>query len=375
MPVHRLGLVVHQGRFAAVAAAQTVRAWCAAHDIACVDIDVWQDGQPRRSEQEEAAAAGHPGLIITCGGDGTFLRGARIAARNGAAVLGVNAGRVGFLTEITPDQVEGALDAVHQDRATVEERMVLTLRASRPLQIPVGLETLLCSGRGAALPAPTVRPGRAQEVGWGVGLEVTAVNDVVLEKLTRNRQANVAVHLAGQLLACYSADAVIVATPTGSTAYSFAAGGPVLSPDLDAIVFTPVAPHMAFNRTVIAAATEEVGVWVLSHSGRIAVSIDGQVRGVLDPGDWVAAYRAPYRLRLVRLKPLAFYRRLRERFQLADAPAAAGDPIPPFYRPSTSCPADLAHLHQPPRLSRERGADQALESDHPADPSAGPGPR
>ncbi len=352
MPFHRLGLVVHQGRSAAVAAAQTARTWCAARDIACADVDVWSGDRPRRGGQEEAAAAGHPGLIVTFGGDGTFLRGARIAAKNGAAVLGVNVGRVGFLTEINPDQVEDALDALNQDRATVEERMLLTLRASRPLEVPVGLETLLCYGRGPALPAPTVRPGDPEEVGWGVGLDVTAVNDVVFEKLARDRQASVAVYLAGQLLASYSADALIVATPTGSTAYSFAAGGPVLSPDMDALVFTPVAPHMAFDRTVIAAADEVVGVRVLPHSGRVAVSIDGQLRGVLDPGDWVAAYRAPYRLRLVRLTPFEFYRRVRERFQLADAPAAAIDEASPFYRPSAPLPADLAGLiRRPPPVA------------------------
>ncbi|MFD8866601.1 NAD(+)/NADH kinase [Streptomyces sp. NPDC059590] len=347
MPLTRLGLVVHQGRPAAVAAAQTARAWCDAHDVVCADIDVWREGVPRRGGQDEAVAAGHPGAVMTFGGDGTFLRGARIAAKDGAAVLGVNVGRVGFLTEIATDQVEGALDILHRGQAVIEERMVLTLRASRPLETPVGLEEPLCYGRGPALPAPTVRPGVVTESGWGIALDVTAVNDVVFEKLARNRQASLAVYLAGQLLACYSADAVIVATPTGSTAYSFAAGGPVLAPETDAIVFTPVAPHMAFDRTVIAGADEMVAVRVLPHSGRVAVSIDGQLRGVLDPGDWMAAYRAPYRLRLARLAPLQFYRLLRGRFQLADAPATAVDQTPPVYRPGTPPPDDLAHLHRP----------------------------
>ncbi|MEU0837012.1 NAD(+)/NADH kinase [Streptomyces sp. NPDC005969] len=347
MPLNRLGLVVHQGRPAAVAAARTARLWCAERGIACTDIDVWREGESRHGGQEEAEAAGHPGLIITFGGDGTFLRGARIAAKDGAAVLGVNVGRLGFLTEITTDQVEDALDVLHRDQAVIEERMVLTLRASRPLRMPVGLDTVLCYGRGPALPAPAVRPARVQTAGWGVALDVTAVNDVVLEKLARDRQASVAVYLAGQLLASYSADAVIVATPTGSTAYNFAAGGPVLDPAADAIVFTPVAPHMAFDRTVIAAVDEAVVVHVLPHSGQVAVSIDGQTRGVLEPGDWVAAYRAPYRLRLARLAPLAFYHRLRERFQLADAPAAAVDQTPLFHRPDTPPPDDLAHLRRP----------------------------
>ncbi len=346
MAVNRLGLVVHQARPVAVAAARAVRDWCADRGVPCAEIDVWRSDLPRRSGQEEAAAAGHPDLVVTFGGDGTFLRGARIAAKNGAAVLGVNVGRLGFLTETTADEVLGALEEVYQGRAAVEERMMLTLRASRPLEMPAGMEALLCYGRGPALPPPKARPGGDQE-GWGVALDVMAVNDVVFEKLARDRQASLGVYVTGQLLAAYSADAVIVATPTGSTAYSFAAGGPVVSPYTDAVVFTPVAAHMAFDRTVVVSADEAVVVRVLPQSGQVAVSVDGQLRGVLDPGDWVAAYKAPARLRLVRLGPADFYRRLRDRFRLADAPASAGQ-APPFIRPSAPVPADLAHLRLPP---------------------------
>ncbi|MFD8456139.1 NAD(+)/NADH kinase [Streptomyces antimycoticus] len=343
MAVNRLGMVVHQARPTAVAAAHTARAWAAAHDISCYELDVWRGGQPRRSAKEEAAAAGHPDLIVTFGGDGTFLRGARLAAVNGAAALGVNVGRVGFLTEITVDQVEDALDAVHDGRATIEERMLLTLRASRPLEMPEGMEALLRYGRGPSPPPPKVRPGQGpEEVGWGIPLDVIAVNDVVFEKLARDRQAGLGVYVSGQLLASYAADAIIVATPTGSTAYSFAAGGPVVSPHMDAVVFTPVAPHIAFDRTVVAAVDEAVAVRVLPTSGQVAVSLDGQLRGVLDPGDWVAAYRAPNRLRLVRLAPTRFYHRLRDRFRLADSPAV--DAAPPFYHPRSPVPPDLAHL-------------------------------
>ncbi|MET7933023.1 NAD(+)/NADH kinase [Streptomyces sp. NPDC005322] len=346
MSVNRLGLVVHQARPTAVAAAHTARTWAAAHRIPCAEIDVWRDDQPRRSAQEESAAAGHPDLVVTFGGDGTFLRGARIAAKSGARALGVNVGRVGFLAEITPDEVEHALDAVHTGRATVEDRMMLTLRASRPLELPPEMEVLLRYGRGPALPPPRVRRDIPEEPGWGIPLDVTAVNDLVFEKLARDRQARLAVYISGQLLASYSADAIIVATPTGSTAYSFSAGGPVVSPHMDAVIFTPVAPHIAFDRTVVAAVDEAVAVRVLPTSGRVAVSIDGQLRGVLEPGDWAAAYRAPERLRLVRLAPTEFYGRLRERFRLADSPAA--DPAPPFYRPRAPVPPDLAHLRMPP---------------------------
>jgi NAD+ kinase len=298
---------------------------------------------------DELHHAGSPDLVVTLGGDGTFLRGARIAAKNDAAVLGVDLGKVGFLTEVACSDVEEALEAVHHGGATIEERMTLTMRASRPLEIPTGIDALLRYGHGPALPPPSVRPETVEGDGWGVALDVTALNDVVLEKLARDHQVSIGVYLAGRLLASYSADALIVATPTGSTAYSFAAGGPVLSPNLEAVVFTPVAPHMTFNRTVVAAPDEPVALRVLPHSGQAAVSIDGQLRGILDPGDWVGVYGSVRRLRLVRLRPTDFYGRLRDRFKLTDAPATGIDGEPErFWVPDSPIPADLAHLRIPP---------------------------
>jgi NAD+ kinase len=211
------------------------------------------------------------------------------------------------------------------------------------------VEALLRYGRGPALPPPQVRPETLEGDGWGVALDVNALNDIVLEKLARDRQVAVGVYIAGRLLASYSSDGVVVATPTGSTAYSFAAGGPVLSPRMRAVVFTPVAPHMTFDRTVVADADEPVALRVLRHSGQAAVSVDGQLRGVLDPGDWIGVFAAPRPLRLVRLQPADFYGRLRERLRLTDAPATAADgESAPLFRPSAPVPADLAHLHLPP---------------------------
>lgn len=349
MPVRRIGLVIHQGRPAAREAARTVRDWSETRGIPCTDIDVWAKDHHRRGGREEAEAAGYPDLVVTLGGDGTFLRGARIAVKSGARVLGVDLGKVGFLTEVPVPGVTAALDAVHAGQATMEERMTLTMRCSRPLEIPPELESLLLYGRGPALPAPHIRPETAEGDGWGVPLDVNALNDVVLEKLARDRQVSVGVYIAGRLLASYSADALAVSTPTGSTAYSFAAGGPVLSPHMEAMVFTPIAPHMTFDRSIVAAPDEPVALRVLPHSGQAAVSVDGQLRGVLDPGDWIGVFRAPDRVRLVRLHPTDFYGRLRERFRLTDAPATAADgPSAPFFRPDTPIPPDLADLRLPP---------------------------
>ncbi|MFE5586829.1 NAD(+)/NADH kinase [Kitasatospora sp. NPDC056531] len=349
MPVHRVGLVVHQGRGAAREAARAVHAWCEAHDVPCAEVDVWAQDRRRGSGRDEARAAGDPDLVVTLGGDGTFLRGARIAVKTGASVLGIDLGKVGFLTEVPACDITVALDAVHADRAPVEERMTLTMRASRPPEVPAEMEAFLCYGRGPALPSPQVRPEHTVGDGWGLPLDVNALNDVVVEKLARDHQISAGVYIAGRLLAAYSADALVVATPTGSTAYSFAAGGPVLSPHMDAVVFTPIAAHMTFNRTVVAAPDEPIALRILPHSGRAAVSIDGQLRGIIDPGDWIGVYRAPQRVRLIRLQPTDFYGRLRDRFRLTDAPATATDgESAPFFRPDSAVPPDLAGLRLPP---------------------------
>ncbi|MER7839054.1 NAD(+)/NADH kinase [Streptomyces sp. NPDC096040] len=373
MTVNGLGLVVHGGRAEAVEAARAVRAWAAEHDVRCTDIDVWNDGG-RHHSVEEVAAAGDPDLIVTLGGDGTFLRGARLAARNDALVLGVDLGRVGFLTEVAASSVREALDAVREDRFTVDSRMLLTMRASRRLEMPSDMEELMRYGRGPLLPPPQVRTDCEEDAEWGVPLHVTAVNDVVLEKLSRDRQVSIGVYVSGRLLASYSADALLVATPTGSTAYSFAAGGPVVSPCADALVFTPVAPHMAFNRSVVTAPNEAVGLRILEHSGQVAVSVDGQVRGVLGPGDWIGVYAAPVRLRVIRLAPMDFYGRLRERMNLTDAPAAVADgAAAPLWSLRKPPPDDLSHLSLLPPSTLNAEPEEPCAEDAEDDVAPAPG--
>jgi NAD+ kinase len=350
MAIRRIGLVVNDSKSGALEASRVVRAWAGEHGVPCADLDVWDelDGSAGMTDRQVAASAGDPDLIVTLGGDGTLLRGVRVAASVDALVLGVDVGRVGFLTEVRVDDVISALDAVHAGVAEVDERLTLTMRASRPLEIPAELEVLLKYGRGPALPPPGVRHGLAHEVGWGVLLDIIAENDVVVEKLARDRQASLAIYVSGRLFASYSADAVIVSTPTGSTAYSFSAGGPVLSPQLDALVFTPVAAHMAFNRSLVLAADEPVSVRVLERSGRVAVSVDGQLRGVLDPGDWIRVYAGPKRARLVRLKSTNFLARVRDRLGILGSTAALADGEPPvIYLPDDPVPPDMAHLRQP----------------------------
>jgi NAD+ kinase len=354
MTVTAIGLVTHGGKQEARSAAEVVRSWAREQGLHCADVDVWRDDLGRLSAAQEAERAGSPDLIVTVGGDGTFLRGLRIAAAVDALILGIDVGRVGFLTDVCVDQITEALTAVAEHRFHIDERMTVTMRASRPLTLPPELTALLKYGRGPALPPPTTRPTSDQEVGWGVRVNVAGLNDIVFEKLARDRQASVAVSVMGRHFASYSADALIVSTPTGSTAYNFAAGGPILSPHMDALVFTPVAPHMVFNRSLVLGGDQRVGVRVLERFGPVTVSVDGQLRGVLQPGDWVSVFASEYRARLVRLLDTDFLGRVRTRFHLADAAAAAADgEVPEVYDPGVPMPDDMAHP------GRRRPADDA----------------
>ncbi|CAM5402383.1 NAD kinase [Streptomyces violaceorubidus] len=166
MTIERVGLVVHGGREGAAEAAREVREWCDRNAVACTDIDVWSD-EGRHSAREEVDAAGDPDLVVTLGGDGTFLRGARLAAENDALILGVDLGRVGFLTEVPARAVRSALDAVHGGHRSGEPRSGpprscrsasgprRLLRASRaPVPRTRGPRRRGSRGRAAAAPWP-----------------------------------------------------------------------------------------------------------------------------------------------------------------------------------------------------------------------------
>jgi len=315
--ISRIGLVVHSGKPAAIAAADQVRQWAIDQRIPCVDIDVWNASEnvPRRNSTREAVHAGSPDLIVTVGGDGTFLRGARVAAPIGATVLGVDVGRLGFLTEIESDDIARALNAVQSGAIHIDARLALTMRSSRPLEIPEGMEALLRYGRGPALPPPPLRDGDAPDVGWGVPLDVMALNDVVFEKLSRDRQVNVAVYVTGRLFASYSADALIVATPTGSTGYFLSAGGPIIHPAVDALGVAALLPHTLFARPLLVQTDATIEITCDGELARANLETDGIVAADLRAGDRVVVQRAAQPARFARVRKRAFFRRLEEKLQ------------------------------------------------------------
>src|SRR6516162_5987618 len=195
-------------------------------------------------------------LVVSLGGDGTMLRALRLADGHRAPVLGVNLGKLGFLAEVDVPDVPAALTAIDEQEFTTE-------------------------------------PGLAT--------------------------AAVAVLAAGHPFVSYAADAVVVATPTGSTAYSFSAGGPIVSPAVEALLVTPAAPHSAYNRGLVLSIQDSLALEVLPSSGRLAVEVDGQVAANVEPGDQVELRPRPAAAHVVRLGRTTFYERARRKLRLADS--------------------------------------------------------
>lgn len=225
-------------------------------------------------------------LLLTLGGDGTLLRGARVVAPYGVPVLGVNLGHLGFLTSVGPDELEIGLEAAVRGEAVLDERMVLEARAE---------------GAG----------------GHDHG-SYLALNDAVLHRGGVARMIRMAIHAHDEEVGTYSADGIILATPTGSTAYSLSAGGPIVSPAVNCIVATPISPHTLAVRPLVLSASETVTVEVLSPTEELILTIDGQEGARLLPGDRLVVSRAPVPLRLVRLPGQTFFSTLRRKLRWGD---------------------------------------------------------
>jgi NAD+ kinase len=235
-------------------------------------------------------------LLVSIGGDGTMLRTMRLADGQRAPVLGVNLGKLGFLAEVDVPELPAALSAIDGPDFTVEPRLAIDCYVTE---------------NGAA--GNTAEP-RPATVG---GRRTTAFNDIAVVRVPGDKLAAVTVHVGGQPFVSYVADAVIVATPTGSTAYSFSAGGPIVSPSVEALLITPAAPHSAYNRGVVLSVTDTVSLELLPDSGRLAIEVDGRVAGYARPGDFLDITPRPASARVVRLGHTTFYQRARRKLGIA----------------------------------------------------------
>jgi NAD+ kinase len=224
-------------------------------------------------------------MAIVLGGDGTLLSVADCigAAGSGIPMLGVNFGSLGFLTEVTLPELYPSLDSALAGTARIEERMMLR--------------------------ATTLRRG-------AVFGDHIALNDVVITKGARSRMIDLSVSVGDEFVTRVKADGLIVATPTGSTAYNLAAGGPIVQPTLDALLLTPIAPHTLTNRPIVIPAASPVRVQpLIEDRDEVYVTFDGQAGFQLEAGDEIRICRADRTLRLIRPSTRSYFAVLREKLK------------------------------------------------------------
>ena len=226
-------------------------------------------------------------FVLTLGGDGTLLRGARLLKGREIPILGINLGRVGFLTSATRDQIDQALDALVTGAYVVERRLALAVS--------------IIGNDGVA---------RSQQL---------ALNDVVVHKGGVARVVRMNVVIEGEEVGPYSADGIIVATPTGSTAYSLSAGGPILVAGVESMVITPICAHTLAVRPIVVPGRFTINIEPIAPwADDLLVSYDGQVGTTLSSGDRVIVRRAPSDVHLIRLGPEGFLTRMRKKLQWGD---------------------------------------------------------
>jgi NAD+ kinase len=277
--IRSVGLVLHPARNCA-AVMRLICDWALRREVRVLGLpgEIDRIGE-NIAEVPQDDLAGRADLIVSLGGDGTMLRAMRLSSANRTPVLGVNLGRLGFLAEVDPPDLESALCAIDEHRFSLEPRSGL---------------------RATVAGQPTL-----------------AFNDVATIRVPGHPVCLVQLHVDGHPFVRYGADAVVVATPTGSTAYSFSAGGPIVSPSVEGLLVTPVAPHSAFNRALFLSPAEPLVLEILPGSGDLGVEADGQLTGYLRPGDVMELSVLSGAARVVRLGKTTFYQRAQRRLRLS----------------------------------------------------------
>ena len=262
MTVSRVAIVVNEGKPDAVERARAIEELLTSDGVA-VGLD-------------------DPDLVISLGGDGTMLRAAQHAHAADVPLLGVNLGTLGYLTEVDPGHEVESVRAVVSGSYEIQERMMLS-----------------CALDVAGSPGPFV-----------------GLNEVLVERASRRRLVRLGVRVGGESLGDFNADGIIVATPTGSTAYALSAGGPIVSPRAACLVVVPVSPHMVFARPFVLADDETVEITVRGPGPAAALSLDGHLGCDVPPGATVEVRRHERPLKLVRLGGPRFLERLRTKMNL-----------------------------------------------------------
>lgn len=279
----RASIISKQGRPELPTIVRSVATWLRDHDYSItadtVTREFWPEGEP--AEREELVEK-NPDFVVVLGGDGTLLSTARSVAQAGIPILGVNLGSLGFLTEIKHDEIHEALAAADAGKCE------LSLRSMLHCQVRRGDE---CRANYDAL------------------------NECVLNQSAVARINEFDVLIDGEFVANYKADGLIISTPTGSTAYSLAAGGPILTPDLPGFVITPVASHALTNRPLVVPDTAVIEVRLGLSRQQGYLSVDGQLGEPLEDGDVVYCRRSKYQVRLFKMPGRSFFSVLRTKLK------------------------------------------------------------
>jgi NAD+ kinase len=282
-----VGLVLHPKRDCGSAIEAIVR-WAAGRDVTVLGL---HDEITRIDCAAVAVSAEEmverAGLLVSLGGDGTMLRTMRLVEGRKTPVLGVNVGRLGFLAEVDLPDLAGALSSIDEHRFTIESRTAVR----------------------------AVLPG---------GDEVSAFNDIALVRVPGDGLAHVGINVEGSNFVRYAADAVIVATPTGSTAYSFSAGGPIVSPNVEGLLVSAAAAHSSFNRSLVLSPDEQLELDVRPTSGRLAVEVDGIIHGYAKPGDKLSIIPVPAAAQVIRFGQTSFYERARRKLRVEGSAQVGG---------------------------------------------------
>jgi NAD+ kinase len=286
-PVHRVGILAKSHLTAAAPHLVELAGWLKARGAEAIfetETAALATGETLHAADRKALAS-TADMVLVLGGDGTLLSMADSlgAAGSRIPILGVNFGSLGFLTEVTLPELRASLEAALDGRARIEERMMLR--------------------------AATAGGGRP------VARHV-ALNDVVVTKGARSRMIDLSVHVGDEFVTRVKADGLIVATPTGSTAYNLAAGGPIVAPSVDALILTPIAPHTLTNRPIVIPATSPVRVQpVMDDRDEVFVTFDGQEGFQLRAGDEIEVTRSETPLRLIKPSTRSYFEVLRTKLK------------------------------------------------------------
>lgn len=262
----RIGIIAKEKHPAIAGLLQQVVCWAREQGIALLATKSVAQKIGCQAVVDTGKLAAHSDLLLVLGGDGTLLTAARAAGKRQTPILGINLGSLGYLTEFTMQELIPALESIRNDSHQVQERVMLSVRL---------------------LP----RQGKIRHH--------LALNEAVIHNGVLARIMDLEIRVDGEFVTNSRSDGLIISTPTGSTAYSLSAGGPILQPDLNAVILTPICPHTLSNRPIVLNDTVSIQV-VLQAGDNAMLTIDGQVGETLAIGDRVSVCKAPFATRLIK---------------------------------------------------------------------------